>query len=303
MVQEPGLLKILDNLVFELGVPAVRFEVARTLADLAETIDNRLVIALRCGKALVSLLRSSDDDDPRTIGHAVRCYANLSAFAGHTSDSQPPATTRYGATKHTEYGLDAEDAADAGRRFQGNDSEESDFGDSDEAEGADPKGGDTDGRTDAPLRDENEGTAVELDAEAPQSSEDEDEDEDEGMENVDFYWNTSPGVAMARNFNLHCLPQILEQIVSCGALGQILSATERQQALHAKKKGDKGDNDSAEDPDVRKYVIHIVRQLTLDLQNLTAHGTDWTEDSKHHAETHLNTCPECVGLRSRFTLP
>ena len=109
MVQE-GVLPALVALVFELGVPAVRFEAARALADLAEAIDNRLVIALRCGKALVSLLQVMEGDDPRTIGHAVRCYANLAAFAGHTSDCMPPATGRFGATEHTEYGADSEDS-------------------------------------------------------------------------------------------------------------------------------------------------------------------------------------------------
>jgi hypothetical protein len=302
MVKEPGLLESLADLVFELGVPAVRFQVARTLADLAETVDNRLVIALRSAKALMSLLRSTDDDDPRTIGHAVRCYANLAAFAGHTSDCSPPETTRFGATRHREYGLDADsNSRDSRRRFLDDDSEESDFGDSDKGESAGPEAGDADGgATDGRVGDGNEGMAVEIEAEAPESSAEED---DEEAEDVNFYWSTPPGLAMARNFNLHCLPHILEQIVSCGALGLILSATERQQARHAKTKGNEDEGDDAgADLDVRKYAIRIVRQLTLDLQNLVAQATDLTEAGKH-VETHLNTCPECVGLKPVFAIP
>ena len=316
MVQEPRLLESLVSLVFEVGVPAVRFEVARTLADLAEAVDNRLVIALRCGKALVSLLRSKDDDDPRTISHAVRCYANLAQWAGHTSDSSPPATGRHGAIEHTEYGADEnsddEEASRRRQRLQDDDSEECDFSGSDDVDGHEPEEGDRDAtklETAGTLRTE------------PRPLSEEDSTEEETEEDMDYYWDTGPGAVMARNFNTHCLPRILAQIASSGALGLILSAPKRQQVVYAKRRNTSnalaklnamsGDVDAGadngdelnEDPVVLKWATHIVRQLTLDVQKLTDTVADSTEGSGPRTQTHRSTCPVCKGLSTTFTLP
>ena len=119
---------------------------------------------------------------------------------------------------HTEYGLDE----NSGGGLQDEDSEESDGG-------------------------EAGGLAAHVGAEAVAVFEEEEGEGDEKEEEVgvvDYYWDTAPGLAMARNFNLHCLPQILEQIASCGALGPILSATERRQATHTKAQ-DRGSRSSS----------------------------------------------------------
>ena len=117
---EADVLSALSGLVFEMGQPAVRFEAARALADLAEAVDNRMVISLRCSTALIDLLRQREHDDDRTIGHAIRCFANLSAPAGQTSDCGPERTGRYGAREHTEYGGDDDSDSDE----EGTDDEE-----------------------------------------------------------------------------------------------------------------------------------------------------------------------------------
>jgi hypothetical protein len=193
---------------------------------------------------------------------------------------------------HTEYGLDE----NSGGGRQDEDSEESDGG-------------------------EAGGLTAHVGAEAVAVFEEEEEREGEEGERgvVDYYWDTAPGLAMARNFNVHCLPQILEQIASCGALGPILLATERrQQATHTKAQ-DRGSRSSgkvrtasddavAAEPDdavgdtayLRKYAIYIVRQLTLDPMTLS----EWPVGrGPSGAETHRSCCPECRGLGPTFLLP
>ena len=147
------------------------------------------------------------------------------------------------------------------------------------------------------------------------TSEEEDEEAEEG---VDYYWDTAPGLAMARNFNLHCLPLILEQIASCGALGLILSAAERSQVIHTKAR-DRGSRASGRESGkvdtasadavaavsddvgaayVYKYAIYIVRQLTLNLRTLTE-----SAGGGSCADTHRSSCPVCRGLGPTFVLP
>lgn len=397
MVQA-GVLSALVSLVFELGVPAVRFEAARALADLAEAVDNRLVIALRCGKALVSLLQHNEGDDPRTMGHAVRCYANLAEYAGHTSDCAPPFTGRCGAREHTEYGADSDDSEDDDDSDSEYYDSESEYYDSEASPRDSPGGDDTMVSSVTPLMTpEGEGESsrsprsptaarelqeykqeqiesqardfiikvtmadnAELKREiigeigsegsneetseygtttlpacgklreevvplvlAAGSEEEEEEGGDESSEEEeqrDYYWDSAAGVALARNFNSHCLPQIHKRVAWSGALGLILSAADRQKVLMKGRKksaleemakpsvdGSDEENEDEAASHVRNYAATIVRQLTLDIAGVHNGGKEpdgsLNLSTTGRSVTHSRFCPVCRGLSTTFSLP
>ena len=124
-----------------------------------------------------------------------------------------------------------------------------------------------------------------------------DDDDDDDFEETDYYWDTTAGVALAKNYNSHCLTQIHKRIAWSGALGLILSAAERQRALSKGRstalaaalaggfgggaaakdgkakgegEGEEEEDGDGEDPVVHTYAVNIVRQLTLDIESLAA---------------------------------
>jgi hypothetical protein len=125
-----GVLTALSTLILTSWAPSTKFDSARCLADLAEAVDNREVIATTCLHVLAKLLKTEQSDARE---QAMRCILNLVGVAGEvaTVDSGKPlmaenaanpsspvgATTtatpgRYGLTVGVEYGIASEEDED-----------------------------------------------------------------------------------------------------------------------------------------------------------------------------------------------